>query len=201
MSNYANIDFEVTNIRQPNIVDPTKHKHKFVISDSVDSRVVIREHETKADMIDYETNLLTPAINSKDKTQMKLNNDFNPDNFDIIYSNGLNTKCNQKTNFYYTNKDGGAGRGFGNLNISNEIRYSDASRNNTKELKQRQESLLVLDYQYQYLDRNVQNPNNLIMPIPRGGESTRKQNQLSVNSMRANNDDYAERIKSIKFEY
>jgi hypothetical protein len=41
------------------------------------------------------------------------------------------------------------------------------------------------------------------MPIPRGGESTRKQNQLSVNTMRNPNalekDD--ERIKTIKFNY
>jgi hypothetical protein len=41
------------------------------------------------------------------------------------------------------------------------------------------------------------------MPIPRGGESTRKQNQLSVNTMRTPNvlDKDDERIKTIKFNY
>ena len=205
MSNYANIDYKINKIDKIN-KEITNTKQKFVITEdpSLNPLGQYRDKNnisTKADVIDYETNLLTPAIHSKDKTQMKLNDNFNPDNFNIIYNDGLKKDCEQLPSFYYTNKDGGAGRGFGNLDISNDIRNSDASRNNTKELKQRQETVQILDYQYQYLDRDIQNPNNLIMPIPRGGETTRKQNQLSVNSMRANNDDYAERIKTIKFEY
>ena len=200
MSNYANIDYEINNKEITNI------KNKFITTEdpSLKASGYYRDKtniSTKAAVIDYETNLLTPAIYSKDKTQLKLNDDFNPNNFDIIYNDSLRKDCVPLTSFYYTNKDGGAGRGFGNLDISNDIRNSDASRNNTKELKQQQESVQILDYQYQYLDRDIQNPANLIMPIPRGGEPTRKQNQLSVNSMRSNNDDYAKRIKTIKFDY
>ena len=65
-----------------------------------------------------------------------------------------------------------------------------------------QEKQQMFDFQFQYLDKNFQDPNHLVMPIPRGGESTRKQNQLSVNTMRQNNtDDYEKRTQTIKFNY
>ena len=39
------------------------------------------------------------------------------------------------------------------------------------------------------------------MPIPRGGEITRKQNQLVINTMRHNTTNYDEINKTIKFNY
>jgi hypothetical protein len=39
------------------------------------------------------------------------------------------------------------------------------------------------------------------MSIPRGGETTRKQNQLYVNTMRENTSDFDVRTKTIKFNY
>ena len=85
-----------------------------------------------------------------------------------------------------------------------DVKSSKVEENiNTKEFKEVKEAEQFFDYQFQYLDRNFQDPNHIVMPIPRGGESTRKQNQLSVNTMRNPNafekDD--ERIKTIKFKY
>lgn len=104
-------------------------------------------------------------------------------------------------NFYYTNKNIGAGRGFGNLEVSNDIRYGDASRVNTKEYKEEKESKQTFEYQFQYLDKNFQDPKHIVMPIPRGGEITRKQNQLVINTMRQNTTNYDDTNKIIKFNY
>jgi predicted enzyme involved in methoxymalonyl-ACP biosynthesis len=113
-----------------------------------------------------------------------------------------NTTTNHTNdNFYYTNKNIGAGRGFGNLEVSNEIRYGDASRANTKEYKEEKESKQIFEYQFQYLDKNFQDPKHIVMPIPRGGEITRKQNQLVINTMRHNTTNYDEINKTIKFNY
>lgn len=207
MSNYADINtsFGLSNhinsndtLLKPNIKD------KFVTKDNPES--YSHGHwilpEKKANVVDNETTLITPSITKRDKIQMKLNDNFNPDDYNVRYKNSLPTElCDTNSDFYYTNKDGGAGRGFGNLNISNDIRYGDASRTDTKEFKENQEGLQFFDYQFQYLDRNFQDPNNIVMPIPRGGESTRKQNQLSVNTMRQDTSDFEERTKTIKFNY
>ncbi len=113
-----------------------------------------------------------------------------------------NTTTNHTNdNFYYTNKNIGAGRGFGNLEISNEIRYGDASRANTKEYKEEKESKQIFEYQFQYLDKNFQDPEHIVMPIPRGGEITRKQNQLVINTMRQNTTSFDDINKTIKFNY
>ena len=113
-----------------------------------------------------------------------------------------NTTTNHiNDNFYYTNKNIGAGRGFGNLEVSNEIRYGDASRANTKEYKEEKESKQIFEYQFQYLDKNFQDPEHIVMPIPRGGEITRKQNQLVINNMRHNTTNYDDTNKTIKFNY
>ena len=82
---------------------------------------------------------------------------------------------------YCNNKSMEAGRGFGNLNISNEIRNGDSSRSQTENFKRHQESVQIFDYQFQYLDKDFQDPNHIVMPIPRGGNTTREKTQLFIN--------------------
>jgi hypothetical protein len=125
---------------------------------------------------------------------------YAPFDLNINTSNNItNDITNDK--FYYTNKNIGAGRGFGNLEISNEIRNGDASRIDTKEYKEKRESEQIFEYQFQYLDKNYQDPSHIVMPIPRGGEITRKQNQLVINTMRQNTTNYNDNNKTIKFNY
>jgi hypothetical protein len=199
MNYYYNIDLDNKEVEEKYV------KNKFFIrgDPSEDVPGHYKNILTKSDTIENETDLITPKINSKDKTQMKLKNSFHPSDYNLNYENNLRKDDNQKTGFYYNNRDVGPGRGFGNLNISNDIRNGDSSRYYTKEFKQEKEAQQFFDYQFQYLDRNFQDPNHVVMSIPRGGESTRKQNQLSVNTMRNPNaiekDD--ERIKTIKFKY
>jgi len=158
------------------------YKDKFYVTDKLD----INNYDSKycafnkMDVIDNETNLLTPGINSKDKVQLKLNNNIDPNNYNLNYSNNVDN--NNKVFFYYNNKDLGAGRGFGNLNISNDIRNGNASRNNSKELKKIREQNTMFDFAFNYIDKNMQDPNHIVMPIPRGGESTRKNLELNKNT-------------------
>jgi hypothetical protein len=210
MSYYAPIDFSTeknysplayTNNMTQSKMEPNQNfhkKNKFVYLDnpveSTPGHYLLPQ--TKSSIIDYESNLLKPQINSKDKTKLELNNDLHPDNYNINYSNNSNSKS--KSNFYFTNKHSGAGRGFGNLNVSNFIRNGETSRKDFKEFREQRESNQMFDHQIQYLDRNYQDPNHLVMPIPRGGEMTRQQNQLEVNTMR--NQDHVQNNFN-EFEY
>jgi hypothetical protein len=207
MSNYADINsaFGIsTHIKSSENVAKPDVKNKFITREN--PREWTHGHwimdEKKSQVIDNETTLITPGITKRDKIQMKLNDQFDPNNYNLLYKNSLKTEvCTDSDDFYYTNKDTGAGRGFGNLNISNDIRYGDASRHDTKEFKEVKEGQQFFDYQFQYLDRNFQDPSHIVMPIPRGGESTRKQNQLTVNTMREDSSDFEARTKTIKFNY
>jgi hypothetical protein len=101
------------------------------------------------------------------------------------------TKELDRVDFYYTNSSVGPGHGFGNLNISNDMHYGNSSRTDTKEFKEIRESNQLFDYQFQYLDRNFQDPDHIVMPFPRGGNTTREKTQLFVN---INSDPNVEKI-------
>jgi hypothetical protein len=124
--------------------------------------------------------------------------EFNYDINDYIKkkNNIINNK-KDNVDFYYNNINLGAGRGFGNLNISNSIRNINSSRNDYREFKLEKEKEIMFGHVFQYLDKNVQDPNNLIMPIPRGGESTRK--NIELNNL-LNNYNYNYKSK-IEFKY
>jgi hypothetical protein len=170
MSNYANINssFRLSNHTNENY----NIKNKFITSNdtSILSHGYYIRDDTKSIVIDDETLLLKKSYNKKEKEQLKL--------------------------FCEKNKDIGAGRGFGNLIVSNDIRKGDASRYDTKEFKEIKEGEQFFDYKFQYLDRNFQDPSNIVMQFPRGGESTRKQNQLTVNTMRNDTSDF-----TVNFNY
>jgi hypothetical protein len=110
-------------------------------------------NEQKKNMIDNETILLKPSINYRDKNNQSIE--------------------------YYNNKNISAGRGFGNLNISNEIRKGNASRSDKESFKEYIENKQFFDFRFNYLDKNFQNPDNLVLPFPRGGDSTRRLNKCN----------------------
>lgn len=129
------------------------------------------------DIIDMESQLKKSAL-TKDKT----------------ISNNMNYNSNYGSTF-------SAGRGFGNLNIANELR-GDSSRSDTKEYREYRESQEIASHKFSFLDRNFQDPSHIVMPIPRGGESTRKQNQLHVDTMRNPKELHvSNNKKKIEFKY
>ena len=188
---------------QENPPENKVYKDKFFVrgDPSKDVPGHYRMSQGKCQMIDTETNLLTPGIQTNDKTQVVLKEDLDPYNYNIDYKDGLkrNQNQNQKTDFYYNNKNVGPGRGFGNLNISNDIRNGDASRNDTQVNNEKQEGLQMFDYKFQYLNKDFQDPNHIVMSIPRGGVQTRKQKQLSVDTMRTV--DSKDQYEHIKYNY
>ena len=149
------------NTKAPNTKAPNT-KDKFILRNNINNDNIHGTYilpETKSELIDMESQLKKSSITTKNKTEKILDDN----SYGAIFS---------------------AGRGFGNLNVANDIRYADSSRLDSKEYREQRETMQTFDYQFSYLDRNFQNPDNIVMPIPRGGESTRKQNQLNIDTMR-----------------
>jgi hypothetical protein len=70
---------------------------------------------------------------------------------------------------YKRTGDRRAGRGIGNLDASNHVRYGMDSRNDLETI-----SDMELDkYRFHFHWRNYQDPNHIVFPIPRGGIDTR----------------------------
>ena len=148
------------------------YKNKFTINNKkINDEYLIST--LKSNVIEDETSLLTPFLNKRDKTQIKLSSNFSPDDYNLLYCDSLQYP-NDKFEFYYNNKNIGAGRGFGNLNISNNIRNIYSTRKDSKEYKLIQEGIQMFDYQFEFNNNDIGNSKNVVIPIPRGGISTRK---------------------------
>ena len=76
-----------------------------------------------------------------------------------------------------------AGRGFGNLDVSNDIRFGENSRSNLDDFKKKREGMIV--DRFEYLNKNFQDPQNIILPFPRGGEITRS--KVNIQNVKRNN--------------
>lgn len=130
------------------------------------------QYEKKWDVIDAETNLKTPGVGTKQKTKVEMTQQLHPNNYQVSVSNVIKTEKDEK--FYFTGYETGPGRGFGNLSISNDMRVGNYTRKD-KDYKENRESKII--DRWQFIDNRFQNPNHLILSIPRGGDSTRKNNQ------------------------
>jgi hypothetical protein len=188
--NYAFItpSLQVNSSQVPNT------KTKFITRDDPTLNVpgYYKLSSTKAQLIDSESNLITKPTNSKNKTQMGLKDHLDPFDYSLNVSNSNELSSDFETKFYYTGRDIGPGRGFGNLNISTDIRNGNPSRSLTKSYREQQEATQMFEFQYQYLTKDFQNPDHIIMPIPRGGVQTRKQPKPSKST---------EPNPSLKFTY
>ena len=79
-------------------------------------------------------------------------------------------KVKQYTSYYGNHY--GPGKGFGNFNVSNDIRNGQFTRLSNDDFHLKQES--NINDRRHILFKNYQDPKNLILPFPRGGEITRK---------------------------
>ena len=132
-----------------------KPKEKFIVKDTLDNYQYNINY-------DIDNNLIKPLFNTKEKNSKQLDN-----NLDFYYSTQINS----------------AGRGFGDINVFNNIHYGMSSRNNNVGDGHRIPSSGL--NRFQYIDSNIQNPNRIIMnDLPRGGIVTRKNISLKVDNMR-----------------
>lgn len=184
MSYYSEIDFTVN--KTSSDIDTNNAKKKFVEKESPSDFWLSKEKSVQT--IDIESKLKKAPVTSKNK------HDTQPAMQQVVEQNAQQSQ-------YCNNKSMAAGRGFGNLNISNDIRYGGSSRMDTKEFKEKQESRQMLDFHFQYLDKDYQNPNHIVMPIPRGGDMTRKQKSATNENPSDRNHDKPHVSKKISFDY
>jgi len=149
------------------------------------------QFERKWNVIDNESNLLTPGVGTKTKAKIEMTQYLHPNNYEIPVANVVQRKEDNTT--YFPGYDTGPGRGFGNLNVSNNIRTGDFTRTETKVYKAEKESEML--ERWEFIDDRFTKPQNLVMEMPRGGDTTRKlQNDLTtINRM--------EDDKEFAFEY
>lgn len=97
-------------------------------------------------------------------------------NNNVNVNNDVNNNISSKPDYFLMTSNNSAGRGFGNLDVSNFIRNGDSSRTDKKMYKEKIESQVTFEYKFNYLEE-ISKPE----PNDRIGLSTRKQNQLNIN--------------------
>lgn len=186
-----------------------KQKFRYVNDPSINIPGHWKAYDNKTAVIEDESFLIAPRINRKNKTQLKLENEFSPNNFEVIYKNCLKKDVkDEKHIFYYTTRDIGAGRGFGNLLISNNIRLGDQGRNENENPESREEmEQKQVENRWAIINDSFQERaalgHNIDQFSQRGGESTRKLNTINVDTMRPSyRDQIQDELKNvIKFDY
>ena len=150
------------------------------------------QFEKKWDVVDAESNLIAAGVGTRAKTQIEMVQELHPNNYAIPIGNKIATATDEA--FYYSAYYTGPGNGFGNLNVSNEIRFGDNSRSQTDGFKANKEAEVL--ERWQFIDNRFGREEHLVMDIPRGGNTTRtNQNDLNSSMVRLSED------KEFNFQY
>ena len=80
-------------------------------------------------------------------------------------------ETNSNFHFLNSNNESQDSFKFGNLDVSNDIRHGTNTRLDNNKFRRNKEK--IVDNRFDFLDRNFQNPNNIVLPFARGGENTR----------------------------
>jgi hypothetical protein len=161
-------------------------KDKFITRNNIENYEYINKYDSN-------NVLLKPIFNSKHNNKVELSNlDTIHGNYEIknkIINDTLHGSQNEINNsgdlpksimFDYQNIS--AGRGFSNLKLSDDM-YGKSSRNDNDMFKRKQEGTTIS--RFTYLHRNVQDSRNIVLDdLPRGGECTRKQDPIKIDTMR-----------------
>ena len=116
-------------------------------------------------------NLIKDNYNCKEKIQITLKDNLDPYNYNLNYYDSIKRIFTEENNYLQLlNQE--PGRGFGNLNINNEIRIGDEGRIDTQDFKNYRES--EINDRFDFIDNRFINPQNLVLPFPRSGIHTRK---------------------------
>lgn len=146
-----------------------KKKNKFVENSNIEY------NKQPYYEIDKTVNLkddLKNKYNSKVKSKIELKDNLDPYNYELNYYNKIKKDVKGQDYIYYAPYDQGPGRGFGNLNVNNNIRNSESSRTDIDDFRLYRESG-VID-RFEFIDNRYSNTRNLVLPFPRAGDTTRK---------------------------
>jgi len=127
-------------------------------------------HASTNNRVDDESFLLLPRMNSKHKTKVELKDTMHPTDYDIDLKSNNIQKTPQSTTYYGDHY--GPGKGFGNIDKINDIRNGNFTRLENEDFFKDRES--SINDRRHILFKDYQNPQNIILPFPRGGEITRK---------------------------
>jgi hypothetical protein len=116
--------------------------------------------------------ILKDTFNSKNKSSLELKDRLDPFDYEINYFNKIKKDLKGQEFIYYSPYDQGPGRGFGNLNINNNIRNSESSRKTNEDFKLFRESEIV--DRFDFLDNRFVNVKNIVFPYARTGVQSRK---------------------------
>lgn len=159
-----------------------KIKHFNSIQRDIENAKCNKYISNKNNHIEEESFLLFPAVNSKHKSKVTLKEIMHPNDFNVNLKSKPITKNKNYTSYYGNHY--GPGKGFGNTDINNIIRNGESSRIDKEKYNLKIES--NLNDRRDILFKNYQDPNNLILPFPRGGEITRKSLKMDYNNTDSN---------------
>ena len=157
------MDFKSYNNKSNSIPKKVKHYSGFEFENCNNS-------SSKNINIEDESFLLLPSVSSKQKSQVILKDKLHPQDY---LTDLKSNKIRGSTNFtsYYGDHHG-PGKGFGNTDINNMIRNGEPSRIDNDMFNTNMER--NINNRQDIIFKNYQNPTNIILPFPRGGEITRK---------------------------
>jgi len=146
-------------------------KQKYINNKNIKNGSVpgVWQYSSNNNLIENETQLRSKQ-SYVHRNSFETPNEFEPKNYTIPLQSKLskkNVQFNRLPGTHY-----GPGKGIGNLDVLNDLRSGSATRLDSNQWKINKEQKIT--NRFEYLDRNVQNPNNIVMPFPRGGEMTRK---------------------------
>ena len=149
-----------------------KYYERDMFSINNESKIINKSKSTngKSDFIEYENNLIMPSDSSSSCKNLFEYEDLNQQSYNTpLKISEINIR-KQFTNYHGHHT--GPGKGFGNLSVSNNIRQGSSTRLDNTEIKIKKET--QINERFDLIDKNFQNPHNLILPFARGGENTRK---------------------------
>ena len=157
----------------------SKEKQKYINNtnfskDKFLPGIIKSNDDYKNTNVEVDSFLRYPPNLYQNKTSVELKTSLDHKKYDLLYSNNLKKNPLAKKNIAIINDKPyiGAGRGIGDLDVSELIRTGQDTRRYNDKFKEKQESNII--DRFQILDKNYQDPNHVIMEIPRGGIQTRK---------------------------
>jgi hypothetical protein len=147
-----------------------KKKNKFI--ENLEIKINKQPYYDIDNMTTDINDILKETYNSKNKSRLELKDNLDPYNYEIGYFNRIKKDTKGQEFIYYSPYDQGPGRGFGNLNVNNNIRKSESSRNTTEDFRLFRESEII--DRFDYIDNRFMKSKNLVFPYPRSGDTTRK---------------------------
>jgi hypothetical protein len=178
-------------------IDNYNKKERFINNQNRD--LVNIGEINRLNVIEIESKLKATNLNNKSKTDIKLADNLNPENYNLPIINNKNLSL-KNTNVLDRYEEISAFQPWKrqvDINKGTDIRFGNNTRLETKNIKLQNES--NINERWDFIDNRFQKLDHIVMPQIRGGESTRKDHQQSLIINRNNIDELG--TKELKFDF